>query len=822
MSRYKRALGLISIVTALLVGIADQAAYAQTGTLKVSPASISHSTEGEVTIEYANTAAASAFQFEVNLPAGFSYVANSAALQTNRRADHEFSANVQSGKLTLIGYSVSGADLKGAAGALVKFRVKVPAQPGSHTLSLTNVEFSDKSGAKVTVSAESGNVTVLGPQLSTYGEVNFGSVPLGEQRQGYLYISNSGNQALTISGISTNDSRFALSTSFPLTLQSGSGQSVLVSFSSNLKGSIAKELTINSNSATDPVKVIGLKATAFAVNEMSVGNVTSRNLEEATVSVSVKNMEAFSAFEFRVPLTEEMEYVAGSAALSTRRDGHTVSASVKDRMLTIVAFSLYNKAFKLSEGEVVNFKLKTVGQGSFPLTLQGAEISDLSGDNVISATYNGSLTIQSPQINFSSADLDFGKVSVTGSGERSFTISNTGQADLVVTGMDLASTYFRHNLTFPFTIAPGGSRQVAFTFSGAPAGSHKITAKLYHSDKNRNPSNIQLQAISFEPNQLVIGNLSVLKGGVGQVNINLTNYSNVTGFQFDITLPDGVTANKSDFALSNRAQGHSINVGELTANKKFRILAFSMNSSAFSGKEGAVITFPVKVSSATPEGTYSLTITNAEVSDDKLKDVLSGVINGSILVHNLVLAKSSLSSPANGSESIALQPQLTWQSVTDATHYQLQLSTSPDFNNPAINVSGLTASVYNFNQELTKGVTYHWRVRGYNGSVEGAWSDAWRFTTQSVVTSIGAEITADVLQVYPNPSSGNVNLAISDAFSVDRVQIRDLRSRLLYEVSLSKTDKLVNLNLTGFSNGTYLLVFFEGGSPKGYRRIVKY
>ena len=84
-------------------------------------------------------------------------------------------------------------------------------------------------------------------------------------------------------------------------------------------------------------------------------------------------------------------------------------------------------------------------------------------------------------------------------------------------------------------------------------------------------------------------------GETHRVSIVLDNEMDYSAFQFDLTLPDGLTA--SNFALTNRAGSHAFDVNTLT-NGKTRVLCYSPKLTAISDNEGAILTFDVTASGA--------------------------------------------------------------------------------------------------------------------------------------------------------------------------------------------------------------------------------
>jgi len=86
-------------------------------------------------------------------------------------------------------------------------------------------------------------------------------------------------------------------------------------------------------------------------------------------------------------------------------------------------------------------------------------------------------------------------------------------------------------------------------------------------------------------------------------------------------------------------------------------------------------------------------------------------------------------SPLNGTNR-PCGPYFDWSDSTDAegssVTYELVVDDSPTFVSPAISISGLNVSYYNYGGCLANG-TYYWRVQAYDGSDVSGWTTRWEF-----------------------------------------------------------------------------------------------
>jgi hypothetical protein len=126
------------------------------------------------------------------------------------------------------------------------------------------------------------------------------------------------------------------------------------------------------------------------------------------------------------------------------------------------------------------------------------------------------------------------------------------------------------------------------------------------------------------------------------------------------------------------------------------------------------------------------------------------------------LAAPVLTSPTTNATSQAISLLLSWNTVTAATNYTLQVSTDSLFANTsgtAYNQSGLTTTSQTVT-DLKNSTVYYWRVNASNANGTGSWSTTYKFTT--------IVVTPDV-PVSVSPVHEAVNQALSLSFTWNSV-----------------------------------------------------
>jgi hypothetical protein len=111
----------------------------------------------------------------------------------------------------------------------------------------------------------------------------------------------------------------------------------------------------------------------------------------------------------------------------------------------------------------------------------------------------------------------------------------------------------------------------------------------------------------------------------------------------------------------------------------------------------------------------------------------SGHILGGRLYSNGRPKMQGLVSPAENGAAL-LKPVFQWSAAKDPegdpVSYQLQVSGTEDFKNTVINVEGIKGEQYTSTKNLV-GTYFFWRVRAMDIAGYGAWSDAWKFFTDT-------------------------------------------------------------------------------------------
>lgn len=658
-------------------------------------------TEIEIQLEVENDDAFVAFQADITVPEGFKYIENSAKLNLARSTSHALSVNIINGNtLRLIGYSANNTAFTGNAGSIVSFSLKSGKKPGDFTLQINNASLANSQSNNILTATTHGVLTVLAPEIQvSSNKINFGRVALQTYSDAGFTIQNIGNQDLIISSLSFDDAQFSTNPSTNITISGGSSRYIPIRFTPTNKGNYSKSLYINSNNPTQASLKITLEAVAYAVNELHTGSMSGASSSNGTLEFTVNNMEAFTGIQFDINLPSPLSYIDNSAKLYRKKDHIIAVNTISNNKLRVIAFSATNKAFDDSDGKLIELDFHLNGTGGYYyIQVSNVIISDANSENVVSASYDGSLQITAADI-YTYNSLYFGDVSILSQKEVMHSIYNWGQEPLIISQLVFSDNIFYSSQELPVTIQPYQEFGLPVIFKKENKGETNGTMKIYSNDPDQPIYNVSLTGNAFIPNYLKIDEEHFQPGEEKNIEIKMDNIDEIVAVQFDLSFPEGFTPNMDGMQLTERKKDHQL-VGTLINDNKLRIIAYSPSSKAFTGQEGTLVEIPFKTEDFVSDGTYPINISNPIMSNRASKNVLYNYVNGLITVD----FNTGIKSQTNHQVSMYPNPvisnlyiqtssqQSAYYSIMDVTG---KISTQGSFvENIIINVSNLSSGIY--------------------------------------------------------------------------------------------------------------------------------
>lgn len=603
-------------------------------TMTISSASVGASQTFTLRVSIANSSLFTAFQFAFPVPDGFSYVGNSAALNSARVGNHQLTAIMNGTLFNVFAWSPNNAIFSGDTGTVVSFQFTSGKVPGTYPLILQSAFISDTNSVNVLTSIVNGQVTLLAPDIyCNESLVDFDRTPLGQTTDRSITIYNNGNQTLNVQSITFNSTYFSVTGSTSFSIAAYSNSTIQLRFSSVVKEIYNKTMTITSNDPDEPSVAINLRSRSFAVNELHTGNIYACSGLTGTLSFAVNNMEPFAGLQFDLHLPSPLTYIHGSASLSYRKTNHIVSAEmVAGNKLRVVVHSPDLQIFAGNSGPVLNLSFNVSGTGGYyPLTLSDVVIGDTSSANSISDYYDGTLQVASPDIS-SSATVNFGNIAVPENPQQMLRIYNYGSDTLKIQQITFSNPSYSLGITLPQNVLVFGYVDLPVNYHQNSDGQSNGVMRIFSNDPDEYPYLVNLEAFSYFPNYMILPDLEAFLSDTVEVRIKINALEPFVGFQFDLSYPSCVSYISGSAQLSGRAQGHIIQADTIDANK-LRVFAYSMTQAPFTGDTGTIVTLSFAVHAMNGETSASLTLDSAVIGNAMSHDILWGKVNGMITIH---------------------------------------------------------------------------------------------------------------------------------------------------------------------------------------------
>ena len=158
---------------------------------------------------------------------------------------------------------------------------------------------------------------------------------------------------------------------------------------------------------------------------------------------------------------------------------------------------------------------------------------------------------------------------------------------------------------------------------------------------------------------------------------------------------------------------------------------------------GSTVNFsPTTINS---DGTVTMTISNLNgvAVDSYTIEIIASSnsiirnINATLNILNATFETLNLTSPSNSGTGVALSPTFTWDEISNASSYDIEIATDSGFSSILVN-ENVTTNSYT-EASLDQSTTYYWRVKAKNSCGDGNFSSVSSFTTQncSVCVSTG-------------------------------------------------------------------------------------
>lgn len=401
------------------------------------------------------------------------------------------------------GYVSTGNQILPGSGDSIVVTVWLkPATEGAKNATLT-INNNDETKA-VSLSANA----VLNPNPTISVSVDslvFKGVQVGRDSTITFQVSNTGTTAFNITNITSGNSAFSVvsPSTFPLTVNIGTPRNVQVKFTPVSYVTYTGQLTIVNTSDNHPNYTLHMsgegtsgppsRTIAVSPDTVSFGLVTKDSVQTRIVTISNTGNSTLSV----------TSVTSGHAAFTVINP-----PSVSDP-LVVRADS--------SKDITVRFIPVAVTDYSSTLTVQ----SDATNTPAVTRVIRGTgVAGPTPNIFLSTSALVFGSLKVGLKDTLMFTVTNTGNADLNVTNIQISNNAFTVLSSASFTLVPSASRDITVEFAPLSGGSYNgiLTIKSNTSDAvlNLSGSGAEL-SVGVDPGSV---NPTVAPGGSVPITIH--------------------------------------------------------------------------------------------------------------------------------------------------------------------------------------------------------------------------------------------------------------------------------------------------------------
>lgn len=563
---------------------------AATASNLVSFSSVSGHPGDEVTVSasLANDDVVTAIEVLVPLNDHVQYIAESATLNSERAADHTMSAAVVDDTLRVYIYSLSLSPLDGNEGELFSFNLKLGKEPADYVLT-PKVIAGDATGASLATEVESGTVTLLSPKLTiTTPSIAWGRVAIRSSYNKTLTFTNSGNETLEVTGFEFSNSDYSTATN-NFTVAPGASQNVTITYAPMQRGTVDETVTVNSNAVNGAQKA-QLTATPYSVNELHVLRASGISDEIVTIALSMKNMEPIVAMQCEFTMPDQLKYVEGSFEVNKNRYiDHKAVSTLVDGKLSLYVYSPTNAAVEEGNDTIATFKVRLDGtNGSYYLRPQNVILSNITEENMTSATSYSYVTIKSPKLQSADA-LNMGLNPVTETVETTYSIYNSGQVELIVDRITFLAEGYSIKEELPLTVGVKETKTVTVRYKPNEKGNHSTLMQVYTNDPLNRMKSVALSGEIFEPNYLKVDGIDSKDNTGYTLALSMDNYTDIVALQMDIHWISGMRTSNDSIKLADRLANHSDVVSQIAENH-YRILIYSMTNSVINDNFGPLFT----------------------------------------------------------------------------------------------------------------------------------------------------------------------------------------------------------------------------------------
>lgn len=391
--------------------------------------------------------------------------------------------------------------------------------------------------------------------------------------------------------------------------------------------------------------LIAIGMSAQTQNTLLLSSASGHPGDTVTLTLSMSNSDAVTAMQTFIPLGNQLTYVAGSATLSSRSNGHQLTATVLNDTLRIYSYSFGLNSYSGNSGALVTFRVVLGNDPStYSLPLTSTFLSSSSASSLPVQSSAGSVTIWAPKITLLPANsqagtiayqIDYGHCPIRSNYTRTVTVRNIGNEPLTLNSVTFDEGTLSCIIS-GITIAAGGQQQVTINY--LPTASGTVTLHgFFHSNAKAGDSVLIINADPYSVNELRPLSVSGYTDSIVTVQLRMNNMDSIVAMQTSIKLPEALTYITGSFAVdSSRSQGHIASAGQI--GDTLTMLLTSNDNRSLRGGDGVVVSFKIRLHGY---GSYTLRLFQTVLVDATRQNVLSSVYTGSVNIYSPALSCSN-------------------------------------------------------------------------------------------------------------------------------------------------------------------------------------
>lgn len=361
---------------------------------------------------------------------------------------------------------------------------------------------------------------------------------------------------------------------------------------------------------------LGCCVLALPQNTVTLTGGEGKPGEQVTVGLQLKNTDDVTAMQVDVPLDDALSFVEGSEVIAQERlDGHGVKVSATEDGFRILLYSLSLKPLKQGGDQLLTVKLKLKrAPGTYTLRPQ-AKLTGQQGTELECHTTDGQVTVRAARMEVRTEGIDFGRIPVAATYERSIEVRNTGNETLEISEITFSDSWLTGTAS-PVSIEGGGIGQIRVKFSPLKKGTYNGNISLV-SDALDGIQTIQVKADLYTVNELHLEPVSGVCDEIVTVAVRLKNTEEVSAVQFALDLPEElefIPGSEQAAASSHKANG-TYKDGRLT------MMVYSLSDAALACGDTELLSFKIRLKGES--GVYDLTPSDVRIGNMQLENVCS-------------------------------------------------------------------------------------------------------------------------------------------------------------------------------------------------------